>query len=177
MTARGRRCEPEEDHGMRDDNGRFSDFLCSAFNDKRCSNESRACLVLTDAQETANKVAETDDVEKKANFEHALLEEDSPYFEVRATVRNYDQEMPANTIRAWIIGLTATTIVSAVNLLFSLRNPSISIYVYVVQLLAYPVGCGMARVSHCISSWHNGSISQVSAAQRFYQTMNSIRSA
>ncbi|POS71872.1 hypothetical protein DHEL01_v209736 [Diaporthe helianthi] len=56
--------------------------------------------------------------------------------------------MPANTIRAWVIGLTATTIVSAVNLLFSLRNPSISIYVYVVQLLAYPVGCGMARVSH-----------------------------
>lgn len=83
-----------------------------------------------------------------------MLEEDSPYFEVRATVRNYDEEMPANTIRAWIIGLTATTIVSAVNLLFSLRNPSISIYVYVVQLLAYPVGCGMARVSHCTSPRH-----------------------
>lgn len=66
---------------------------------------------------------------------------------MRASVRNYDEEVPANTIRAWIIGLIATTIVSAVNLLFSLRNPSISIYVYVVQLLAYPVGCGMARVS------------------------------
>lgn len=115
--------------------------------------------MLTDTQETANRVAETDDVEKKANFEHALLEEDSPYFEVRATVRNYDQEMPANTIRAWIIGLTATTIVSAVNLLFSLRNPSISIYVYVVQLLAYPVGCGMARVSHCIPSRSEDSVS------------------
>lgn len=55
--------------------------------------------------------------------------------------------MPANTIRAWVIGMIATTVVSAVNLLFSLRNPSINIYVYVVQLLAYPIGCGCARVS------------------------------
>lgn len=102
-------------------------------------------------KEAATKVAESDDVEKKANFEHTLLEEDSPYFEVRASVRNYDEDVPANTIRAWVIGLIATTVVSAVNLLFSLRNPSISIYVYVVQLLAYPVGCGMARVSHHMS--------------------------
>lgn len=135
--------------------------------------ESRARLTLTDGQEAATKVAETDDVEKKANFEHALLEEDSPYFEVRATVRNYDEEMPANTIRAWIIGLTATTIVSAVNLLFSLRNPSISIYVYVVQLLAYPVGCGMARVSHCISSQHEDMASNNNSLQRSYRTMSS----
>lgn len=54
--------------------------------------------------------------------------------------------MPASTIRAWFIGLVATTIVSAVNLLFSLRNPAINIYVYVVQLLAYPVGVFLARV-------------------------------
>ncbi len=40
--------------------------------------------------------------------------------------------------------MIATTVVSAVNLLFSLRNPTISIYVYVVQLLAYPVGVFMA---------------------------------
>lgn len=58
-----------------------------------------------------------------------------------------NRDVPANTIRAWVIGMFATTVVSAVNLLFSLRNPSINIYVYVVQLLAYPVGVGMARVS------------------------------
>jgi hypothetical protein len=57
------------------------------------------------------------------------------------------RDVPANTIRAWVIGMFATTVVSGVNLLFSLRNPSINIYVYVVQLLAYPVGVGMARVS------------------------------
>lgn len=96
--------------------------------------------------DSVNKVLQTDDAEKKANAEHALLEENSPYYEVRSTVRNYDEDMPANTIRAWVLGMIATTIVSAVNLLFSLRNPSISIYVYVVQLLAYPVGVFLAKV-------------------------------
>lgn len=56
-------------------------------------------IQLTYGQDAANRIADTDDLEKKANFEHALLEEDSPYFEVRASVRNYDEDMPANTIR------------------------------------------------------------------------------
>lgn len=125
-----------------------------------------------DQIEAVNRVVDSGDVEKEANFEHALLEEDSPYFEVRAAVRNYDEyvplyrttistdlrplkygianntarDLPANTIRAWFIGLVATTIVSAVNLLFSLRNPSIIIQVYVVQLLSYPVGVAMAKI-------------------------------
>ncbi|RFU29829.1 hypothetical protein B7463_g6494, partial [Scytalidium lignicola] len=98
-----------------------------------------------DQIEAVNRVVDSGDLEKEANFEHALLEEDSPYFEVRAAVRNYDEDMPANTFRAWFIGMIATTIVSGVNLLFSLRNPSINIYVYVVQLLAYPIGVGMAK--------------------------------
>jgi hypothetical protein len=44
-----------------------------------------------DTIENVNKVADSEDVEKKANFEHTLLEEDSPYFEVRTSVRNYDE--------------------------------------------------------------------------------------
>ncbi len=44
-----------------------------------------------DQIETVNKVLESDDLEKTANLEHTLLEEDSPYFEVRASVRNYDE--------------------------------------------------------------------------------------
>ena len=58
------------------------------------------------------------------------------------------RDVPANTIRAWVIGLIATTIVSAVNFLFSLRNPSIFISLYIVQLLSYPVGVFLARVSN-----------------------------
>lgn len=39
-----------------------------------------------------------------------------------------------------------TTIFSGINMLFSLRNPAISIGSYVAQLLAYPLGVGMAKV-------------------------------
>ncbi len=55
-------------------------------------------------------------------------------------MRNYDVEMPANTIRAWVIGLLLCTAGSGVNMLFSLRNPSVSVTTYVIQLVAYPIG-------------------------------------
>ena len=61
---------------------------------------------------------------------------------MRAVVRNYDVDVPANTIRAWVIGLILCTIGSGVNLLFSLRNPSVAITTYVIQLVAYPIGRG-----------------------------------
>lgn len=59
---------------------------------------------------------------------------------VRASVRNFDVDMPVNTIRAWAIGLFLCTVGSAVNMLLSLRNPSISLTTFVIQLIAYPVG-------------------------------------
>ncbi|KAF2088700.1 small oligopeptide transporter, OPT family [Saccharata proteae CBS 121410] len=68
------------------------------------------------------------------------LEENSPYPEVVAAVPNKDFDMPANTVRAWIIGLIFTTIGSGLNMLFSLRNPSITITSIVAQLISYPVG-------------------------------------
>jgi OPT oligopeptide transporter protein len=57
-------------------------------------------------------------------------------------VRNYDVDVPANTIRAWAIGMLLCTVGSAINMLFSLRNPSITITTYVIQLIAYPIGLG-----------------------------------
>ncbi|KAF4552813.1 putative OPT oligopeptide transporter protein [Elsinoe fawcettii] len=72
--------------------------------------------------------------------------ENSPYPEVRAVVRNYDADVPTSTIRAWTIGLLLTTVCSAVNALFLLRYPPITIGPYVVQLIAYPIGVGMAKV-------------------------------
>lgn len=68
------------------------------------------------------------------------LLDDSPYPEVRAAVRNYDEDVPANTIRAWTIGLVFAAIGSALNMLFSMRQPSIVITTYVAQLLCHPVG-------------------------------------
>jgi len=43
-----------------------------------------------DQIEQVNKAVEGSDTEKGASIEHTLLEEDSPYFEVRTAVRNYD---------------------------------------------------------------------------------------
>ncbi|KAI1462911.1 small oligopeptide transporter [Daldinia caldariorum] len=82
------------------------------------------------------------DAEKGIEVEAALLEENSPYPEVRAAVRDYDIDLPANTIRAWVIGLALCTVGSAVNMLFSLKNPTIQITTYVIQLIAYPIGRG-----------------------------------
>ncbi|KAK0717183.1 OPT oligopeptide transporter protein-domain-containing protein [Lasiosphaeria miniovina] len=82
----------------------------------------------------------TSNAEKGAEIEQILAEDNSPYPEVRASVRNFDVEMPANTIRAWSIGLLLCTIGSAVNMLLSLRNPSILLTTFVIQLIAYPIG-------------------------------------
>ncbi|KAF4448200.1 OPT family small oligopeptide transporter [Fusarium austroafricanum] len=84
----------------------------------------------------------TGNAEKGIEIEHALMEDNSPYPEVRSVVRNYDVDVPANTIRAWAIGLILCTIGSGVNMLFSLRNPSVTVTTYVVQLVAYPFGLG-----------------------------------
>lgn len=81
-------------------------------------------------------------IERGPEIERILAEDDSPYPEVRASVRNFDQDMPANTIRAWTIGLLLCTIGSAVNMVLSLRNPSVVITTFVVQLVAYPIGLG-----------------------------------
>ena len=76
----------------------------------------------------------------------AEAEEDSPYPEVRAAVRNYDQDLPCNTIRAWVIGLTLVIIGASMNTLFSLRHPSIAIGALIAQVVAYPLGHAWARV-------------------------------
>ncbi|KAK3354904.1 putative isp4 protein [Neurospora tetraspora] len=81
-------------------------------------------------------------IEKGTEIDQILAEDNSPYPEVRASVRNYDVEMPVNTIRAWTIGMLLCTIGSAVNMLLSLRSPSISLSTLAIQLIAYPIGLG-----------------------------------
>jgi hypothetical protein len=93
-----------------------------------------------------SEALQADDLEKKVAVEVTLLEEDSPYPEVRAAVRNYDEGESANTVRAWVIGVLWTTIGSAVNMLFSLRNPSIALTPVVTLLLSYPFGVAWTYV-------------------------------
>jgi len=73
-------------------------------------------------------------------------QEESPYEEVRVAVRNYDEDVPCNTIRAWTIGLTLVTLGASMNTLFSLRQPSISLGPLVAQIIAWPLGHAWAKV-------------------------------
>jgi hypothetical protein len=72
-------------------------------------------------------------------------EEDSPYPEVRAAVRNYDEDVPCNTVRAWTIGLVLVLVGASMNTLFSLRNPSIGVGPLIAQIIAWPMGHAWAK--------------------------------
>lgn len=95
--------------------------------------------------DAVHNALQTHDPEKEIAVEHNIIEaDDSPYPEVRAAVRNYDEDVPANTIRAWVIGMLWTTIGSGVNMLFSMRNPSVYLTPVVTLLLSYPFGLAWA---------------------------------
>jgi OPT family oligopeptide transporter len=79
------------------------------------------------------------------NAVEAELEENSPYPEVQSAVRTTDEDVPVNTIRAWVLGMIFMTIGSALNMLFSLRNPAIQITSIVAQLVSYPCGVLWAK--------------------------------
>jgi len=72
--------------------------------------------------------------------------EDSPYPEVRAAARNFDEDLPCNTIRAWTIGLTLVALGAALNTLFSLRAPRIGLGSLMAQILAWLLGLGWEKV-------------------------------
>jgi OPT family small oligopeptide transporter len=75
-----------------------------------------------------------------------ILEDDSPYPEVRSAVANTDDPtMPASTIRAWCIGLLFAIIMSGLNQFFFFRYPSVFIGNLAAQLLTFPVGRAWAR--------------------------------
>lgn len=85
------------------------------------------------------------DTEKEAAVDQALIQEDSPYPEVRASAPPIDIDMPVDTIRAWVIGAFMCTIVAACNVLLNLRATPVTITSTVVQLVAYPIGCAWAK--------------------------------
>ncbi|KAF9029865.1 OPT oligopeptide transporter protein-domain-containing protein [Rhodocollybia butyracea] len=75
-----------------------------------------------------------------------VLEEDSPYPEVRSAVSNVDDpSIPVSTLRSWIIGTCWAILIPGLNQFFFFRYPSVTITGLVAQLLAFPVGCAWAR--------------------------------
>ncbi|KAI9462088.1 OPT oligopeptide transporter [Boletus coccyginus] len=70
-----------------------------------------------------------------------ILEDDSPYPEVRSAVANTDDpSTPASTLRVWVMGLTFAILLSGLNQFFFFRYPSVSVSGMVPILLSLPMG-------------------------------------
>ena len=69
-------------------------------------------------------------VDDDPNFDPTapVLEDESPYPEVRSVVANTDDPtMPSSTIRAWVVGLICAVIIPGANQFFSFRYPIVDI--------------------------------------------------
>ncbi|KAJ5217960.1 uncharacterized protein N7498_000059 [Penicillium cinerascens] len=97
-----------------------------------------------DVVDEMEEALQTSDKDTQLGIAHELID-NSPYPEVRAAVPNIDEGGHSNTIRAWVIGLLFATIGSALNMLFSMRQPYIVIPSYIAQVVAYPVGKAWER--------------------------------
>jgi OPT family small oligopeptide transporter len=77
----------------------------------------------------------------------AIDEEDSPFPEVRASVSNVDDpDMPALTVRMWIVGLFLCLVSGSLNVFFNFRQPAPGIVAFALLLIAHPFGKFLALV-------------------------------
>jgi len=76
-----------------------------------------------------------------------ILEDDSPYPEVRSAVANTDDPtIPVATVRAWTLGLMWAIIIPGLNQFFFFRYPAVNVTLIVAQLLTFPLGRAWARL-------------------------------
>lgn len=135
MWGESRNYKPDED----DEEGSEHELLL----DPNMPEEYNIRLDDLDIHRATSNSFDDEDAAKRTD-EHDT--EDSPYPEVRAAVKNYDEDLPCNTVRAWVIGLTLVTAGASMNTIFSLRQPSISVGPLVAQIVAWPMGHGWAKV-------------------------------
>lgn len=75
------------------------------------------------------------------------FDDESPYPEVRAAVSSIDDPlMPVNTFRMWFLGILVSILVSGINQVFSMRNPSLFVTGIVVQLITLPLGKALEKI-------------------------------
>jgi hypothetical protein len=56
----------------------------------------------------------------------SMVQEESPYAEVRSAVANTDDlTMPVSTLRAWVVGLLWAVLIPGINQFFSFRDPNL----------------------------------------------------
>ncbi|KAK7534816.1 small oligopeptide transporter, OPT family [Phyllosticta citribraziliensis] len=78
--------------------------------------------------------------------EYTIDSDNSPIPEVRANVPNTDDvHLPVSTFRMWFLGILFTVLGAGINQFFSMRYPSVTITSLVAQLIAFPLGCLLAR--------------------------------
>ncbi|KAJ7894815.1 OPT oligopeptide transporter [Mycena leptocephala] len=81
-----------------------------------------------------------------------ILEDDSPYPEVRSAVANTDDPtIPVATVRAWTLGIFWAIIIPGLNQFFFFRYPAVTVTSIVAQLLTFPLGRAWARLFPNIS--------------------------
>ncbi|EGG12465.1 putative oligopeptide transporter [Melampsora larici-populina 98AG31] len=86
-------------------------------------------------------------IAKATEADLKLVEDNSPYAEVRACVDAFDDTaLPAMTFRMWIIGLSLGALAAAFNQFFLARSPGMVLDHTVVQVVAYPIGRFFAKV-------------------------------
>ncbi|WVQ83671.1 OPT family small oligopeptide transporter [Cryptococcus sp. DSM 104549] len=72
---------------------------------------------------------------------------DSPYPEVRASVqRTDDPSLPVSTVRAWVLGVLVSILLSGINQFFIYRYPNVFVQGLVAQLAVHPLGLLMAKL-------------------------------
>jgi len=82
----------------------------------------------TDHQSDALDVTVDDNDDPNLDPTAPVLEDESPYPEVRSAVANTDDPtMPSSTLRAWVVGLIWAVLIPGVNQFFFFRYPSITI--------------------------------------------------
>ncbi|KAJ9254886.1 hypothetical protein DTO207G8_3416 [Paecilomyces variotii] len=121
---------------------------------RRPSAESQKGVIAAGAQETDyNNPDDPDDDDVKSdkpvgenNVEPDSSSDDSPYPEVQASIPPVDEDVPVNTFRAWVLGITGTMVLTALNQFFQLHSPPIFLSPYLAILVTLPVGRLMERV-------------------------------
>ncbi|KAF8257802.1 OPT oligopeptide transporter protein-domain-containing protein [Lactarius quietus] len=85
----------------------------------------------------------TTDNDDDPNFDPTaiIMEDESPYPEVRSAVANTDDPtMPVSTLRAWLLGIICAVLIPGINQFFIFRYPSVVISPYIPLLMSFPIG-------------------------------------
>ncbi|KAF8257803.1 OPT oligopeptide transporter protein-domain-containing protein [Lactarius quietus] len=90
----------------------------------------------------------TTDNDDDPNFDPTaiILEDESPYPEVRSAVANTDDPaMPVSTLRAWLLGIICAVLPAGINQFFFFRYPTVFIDGIIPLLVSFPIGKLWAR--------------------------------